>query len=127
MAIKNNENLDFEIGFYESVLTHSPNYPTVLEILGSLYTKTGRIEDGYEMDQKLISIQPDNNLAHYNLACSQTLLGKIDEALVSLTKAISLGYQDFEWMLKDPDLHNLRNNSVFNQLVVDLKNKIVDK
>jgi hypothetical protein len=37
-----------------------------------------------------------------------------------LEKALQLGYRDFEWLAKDPDLKRLRSHVAFD----DLKNKI---
>ena len=63
----------FDIAFYESVLRREPGYEDVIELLGGLYTKTGRIADGLKMDRKLVKLQPDNATARYNLACSLAL------------------------------------------------------
>ena len=43
----------FEISFFESILRRDPNYSEVIEILGGLYTKVGRISDGLRMDRRL--------------------------------------------------------------------------
>ena len=71
----------FEIGFFESVLRRDPNYSEVIEILGGLYTKMGRISDGLRMDRRLVRLQPGNHTAHYNLACSLALCRRKAEAL----------------------------------------------
>ena len=63
----------FEIGFFESILKRDPNYTEVVEILGGLYTKMGRIADGLNMDRKLVRLLPSNATAHYKLACSLAL------------------------------------------------------
>ena len=72
----------FEITFYESVLRRDPRYADVVEILGGLYTKTGRIADGLRMDRKLVRLQPDNATAHYNLGCSLALVKRYSELVI---------------------------------------------
>jgi tetratricopeptide (TPR) repeat protein len=111
----------FEIGFFESVLRRDPGYTEVIEILGGLYTKTGRIEDGLKMDRKLVRLLPKNPTAHYNLACSLALCKRKTDALRSLKEAIALGYDDLDWMSQDPDLEILKADPVFKKLLSKLK------
>lgn len=111
----------FEITFYESVLRRDPRYADVIELLGGLYTKTGRIADGLKMDRKLVKLEPANATAHYNLACSLALLKRKSDALRTLERAITLGYTDYAWMAKDPDLALLKKSREFQALVAKLK------
>ena len=111
----------FEIGFFESVLRHDPQCVEVIEILGGLYTKLGRIADGLKMDRKLVRLQPANATAHYNLACSLALSKRPSDALRSLRHAVRLGYRDFEWMSHDPDLQGLKGIPEFGAIIAQLK------
>lgn len=111
----------FDIAFYESVLRREPGYEDVIELLGGLYTKTGRIADGLKMDRKLVKLQPENATAHYNLACSLALLKRKTDALRALGEAVKLGYTDYDWMSQDPDLESLKNASAFKTLLTQLK------
>ncbi len=111
----------FEIGFYESVLRRDPSFAEVVEILGGLYTKHGRIADGLKMDRRLVRLQPKNATAHYNLACSLALSQRKTDALKSLDVAIKLGYEDFDWMSQDPDLEVLKKLPQFKVLLEQLK------
>jgi tetratricopeptide (TPR) repeat protein len=111
------EDHSFDISFYESILRRDPSYAEVVEILGGLYTKAGRIADGLKMDRKLVRLQPENATAHYNLACSLALSKRLPEAITVLAQSIALGYDDAEWMANDPDLAALRKRPEFNTLV----------
>jgi tetratricopeptide (TPR) repeat protein len=111
----------FDIAFFEAVLRRDPGYAEVIEILGGLYTKTGRIADGLRMDRRLVRLQPENETAHYNLACSLALSRRKAAALRSLAKAVELGYRDFDWMSQDPDLEILRKSPGFVTLLEQLK------
>lgn len=112
---------EFEIEFFESVLRRNPRDTGVIEILGGLYTKDGRINDGLKMDRRLVRLLPDNATAHYNLACSLALKKRRAEALRSLERAVALGYKDSDWMQQDPDLEGLKGHPSFKQLVAKLK------
>lgn len=113
----------WEIGFFESVLRREPRYSEVVEILGGLYTKNGRIADGLRMDRKLVRLQPQNSTAHYNLACSLALSDRRPEALRVLRTALDLGYRDYHWMSEDPDLQSLQGVSAFEALLDELRPK----
>jgi tetratricopeptide (TPR) repeat protein len=121
MAKERPRDHEFEIRFFESVLRRNPSYDDVIEILGSLYTKHGRIADGLKMDRKLVKLQPANATAHYNLACSLALSKRKSDALRSLLQAVQLGYNDFDWMQQDPDLDPLKSHPAFVALLAQLK------
>lgn len=111
------DDYSFEISFFESVLAYDPYDDTVMEMLANFYTKAGRLDEGLEADRKIADRNPDKPIAHYNLACSLALKGLLDEALSALKTAIEKGYDDFKWMLEDPDLKNLRHQEAFQDLL----------
>ncbi|MAI43631.1 MAG: hypothetical protein CNB76_02510 [Puniceicoccaceae bacterium MED-G32] len=112
--------LDFEFNFYVSLYKKLPNDKRLISILAELYTRHGEIEKGLELDRKLVEIDESNATAHYNLACSLSLVENFEEAICALRKSISLGYCDFNWMLEDQDLQALRTTEYFTQLKRDL-------
>ena len=112
---------EFEIRFFESILRRDPQYASVVELLGGLYTRQGRIADGLKMDRKLVKLQPGNATAHYNLACSLALSKRKTDALRELRQAVKLGYRDFDWMQQDPDLEALKHHPEFQTLLETLK------
>ena len=53
------------------------------------------------------------------LACeieSAPLAGEFDPAVVALERALSLGYRDFKWLARDPDLRKLRKHPGYRQI-----------
>ena len=102
--------LDIEIGFLEGVVRRDPSYIEALQVLGDDYTKRGKFTEGLKVDEQLAKLRPDDSLVHYNLACSYSLMSHFDDALAALHRALDLGYRDFKWMSRDPDLKNLRSH-----------------
>ena len=114
------EQLDFEIAFYQKLLTAYPNFLDVLVPLGDAYTRRGWYAKGLEVDLALAKLRRDDPLVWYNLACSYSLLNRVDEALECLRRAFDLGYTDMKFLTKDPDLANLRRTPKFRQFVSSL-------
>jgi len=123
MHQEHKRDLEFETRFYESVLRRNRSYVDVIELLGGLYTKQGRVAEGLKMDRRLVRLQPRNATAHYNLACSLVLSKRKADALRSLHRAIELGYTDLEWMQQDTDLEGLKGNPEFERLLQRLKSQ----
>ena len=115
------EDLEFEIQFFEGVTKRDPDFIDALQILGDAYTRTGQWEKGLLIDKRLARLCPDNPLVFYNLACSYSLMSRLDAAFAALTKAVKLGYADAMWLAKDPDLENLRTDSRFEAIRRELR------
>ncbi len=56
---------------------------------------------------------PNDHNWHYNLACAQTRLGRLEEARRSLTAAVDLGFAKPDDMVADDDLAILRRDKTF--------------
>ena len=102
--------LDIKISFMEGVTRRDPAYVEALQILGDHYTQRGRFEYSLKVDKKLSKLEPDNPLVFYNLACSYSLNAEYDAAVAALDQALVLGYRDFKWLARDPDLRKLRKH-----------------
>jgi tetratricopeptide (TPR) repeat protein len=112
--------LDTRIEFMEGLLRRDPDYVDALQLLGDHYTQRGRFIEGLKVDERLARLEPENPLVYYNLACSYSLTEQFDRAALALEKAIALGYRDFNWLAKDPDLKKLRAQPVYD----DIREKI---
>jgi len=101
------DDIEFEIAFYENILKDAPNFVQALTVLGDLYTRAGHWQKGLKVDLKLFSLRPSDPLVLYNLACSYALLNQARPAFTALSRAIELGYDDFTYLKNDTDLENL--------------------
>ncbi len=87
-----------------------------LQILGDHYTERGDFMHSLKVDRQLSRLEPRNPLVFYNLACSHSLNGDVDEAISALEKALRLGYRDFKWLARDPDLSRLRRHPHYRRI-----------
>src|SRR5580698_10117101 len=120
-ARANNRELDVKIGFMEGILRRDPNYVDALQLLGDHYTQRGRFAEGLDVDERLARLEPENPVVFYNLACSYSLTDQFERATQALEKALDLGYQDFEWLAKDPDLKKFRRQPVYREILKKIR------
>jgi len=109
--------LDFDIDFFEKLLSRNGDSVEVLRVLAELVSKKGLVHRAVEIDRQLVERLPNDFLARYNLACSLALAGRPEEAIDSLSSAILLGYDDLAHIEVDPDLDSLRERPDFRALL----------
>jgi cytochrome c-type biogenesis protein CcmH/NrfG len=110
---KDVRDLDIKISFMEGIVQRDPKYVEALQILGDHYTQRGRFDHSLKVDRQLSRLEPRNPLVFYNLACSYSLNSDFDMAAAALERALVLGYRDFKWLARDPDLRPLRKHPLF--------------
>lgn len=121
----NHRELDVKISFMEGLVRRDPTYVDALQLLGDHYTQRGRFTEGLNVDERLARLEPANPVVFYNLACSYSLTDQFDRAAEALEKAIHLGYKDFAWLTKDPDLKKFRSQAVYREILKKIRYKKV--
>lgn len=79
--------------------------------------RDGHIEDAKAKAARAIELSPNDPLMHYNAACFYSNVGDKQLALQSLKSAVSSGYGFYEWIKRDPDLDNIRNEPEYIELM----------
>ena len=116
LSRKEQQSLDVKIDFMQGLVRRDPNYVEALQLLGDHFTQRGDFEDGLKVDEHLSELEPRNPLVFYNLACSYSLTDQFDRAVAALEQALDLGYTDFKWLAKDPDLKKFRSHEHFKRI-----------
>ena len=76
------------------------------------------------------TIDADNFVVHYNLACARSVQGRVDEANADLRRAVELGFSNRGHLERDPYLERLRSTDDFQLLlenwagVVDMQRRV---
>ena len=116
MTVAETRDLDVRINFIEGLVQRDPGYVDALQLLGDHYTQRGRLVEGLKVDEQLSQLEPKNPLVFYNLACSYSLTDQFDLAATALERALHLGYRDFKWLAKDPDLRKFRKHALYERV-----------
>jgi len=125
---KEQRDLDIEIGFMEGVVQRDPRCADAWKVLSEDYARRSKFTEGLKAGEHLARMQPDDPSVLYNLACCYSIARQVDQSLGALSQAIAKGFDDFKWMLKDPDLGNLRKDPAFKKVwgkLAGVKTKVV--
>src|SRR5688572_22159765 len=71
--------------------------------------KLGESEGAVEFARRSLAIDPDDPMLLYNVASTYSLVGKADDALSCLERAVDRGFGHREWMDNDPDFVSIRD------------------
>jgi tetratricopeptide (TPR) repeat protein len=121
LSRKEVRDLDTKISFLEGIVKRDGDYVEALQVLGDHYTQRGRFEHSLKVDKQLSRLEPRNPLVFYNLACSHSLNSEFDLAAAALQKALTLGYRDFKWLARDPDLRLLRKHPLYRTIAARIR------
>ncbi|MEI6357089.1 MAG: hypothetical protein WCP53_08300 [Verrucomicrobiota bacterium] len=116
LSRRQERDLDVEIDFLEALVRRAPDYVEALQVLGDDYSDRGRAGDGLKVDERLLQLRPDDANVRFNYACSLALNGQTELACTEIDRAIDLGYRDFKWLQRDPDLAVLRKHASFKKV-----------
>ena len=115
--------LEFLAGVLEIEVRRRPQNDAAWTDLGHVLTRLGRNGRALEVDREIVRRMPDDETAHYNLACSLALVGEVDAAFAELERAVELGYADAEHAAADQDLAPLRDDERFAGFLARLRER----
>ena len=77
----------------------------------------GELEKGFEWAKRALSIDPEDPIVLYNVACVYSLAGKGEEAINYFEKSLETGYAHKEWVENDSYLDSIRSHHRFKALL----------
>jgi non-specific serine/threonine protein kinase len=105
-----------EIQVLEKHLRDVPEDARARTLLAVDYADIGRTDDANREANLAAALRPNEATVLYNLACAFCKLGRVDDAMRSLSRAYDGGFQDPAWARRDPDLAALHGNPEFERL-----------
>ncbi len=79
--------------------------------------KAARYDEAERLSLDAVRTLPQVALGYYNLACAQSRQKKSDQALASLALAVQHGFNQAEWLGRDPDFESVRTDKRFVELL----------
>ncbi len=106
-----------ELQFLQAIARRLPEDTEILRAMADLHTRTGDYAEGLRIDERLSQLCAEDPLVWYNLGCSLSLSDRKEEALEALSRALEMGYDDYDWMKKDSDLVALHGDARFESML----------
>jgi len=91
----------------------NPDDARACNLGAGIHATLGHSEKALELAERSLGIDPEDPMLLYNVACTYSRLGKIDDALSCLERAVDKGFGHKEWIDHDSDLNPLRETSRF--------------
>ncbi len=118
MVYGDKKDFDKAIQYGEKAVQLNPENVSGQINLGIAWMNKEKYRHAEKIFKHAIEIDPSYPLAYYNLACSKALRKHRSQALHWLEKAVQKGYDDFEFLEKDPDLATLHGTHGYKNLIV---------
>ncbi len=88
---------------------------------GTFMYLLGEKERGEVFIQRALELDPNNVGTYYNIACMYSNAKEPDKATDYLRKAVELGFNHKDWIERDPDLKNVRDDPRFKEILSRMK------
>ena len=104
------------ISVFQKVIELEPDHYLAHATLGGYYRKLGLEELAQKHIGKAMRNIYDNE-SEYNRACLEAICGNVDQAIGLLRAALEKKQTYVEWIIHDPDLDFIREDSRFKELI----------
>jgi non-specific serine/threonine protein kinase len=101
-------------------LETSPDDGRALYLGGCSLCELGETEEGLRWASRALEMDPDEPVTHYNVACLYSIVGKLDQAVECLRKAVDLGFAHKEWIEHDSNLDSLHGHPDYRALLASM-------
>jgi tetratricopeptide (TPR) repeat protein len=102
---------------FESALVELKQDVYIRSHLIGIYLDANELDRSLELAEDLIRSGRADAVVYYNKACALARLGRTDEALDDLQRAVHRGYEDVVQINRDPDLAPVRRSPRFPELL----------
>jgi tetratricopeptide (TPR) repeat protein len=111
------DNNDSAFVYYRKAAQLDTTYFSAVLNLGLLYHSLHRYDSAIVYLQKAILLNPTNTRTYYQLATSYSLHNQVEQAVEHLRLAFEKGFKNYDVLINDPDLMNLKDHPGYKSLV----------
>jgi len=112
-----NKVLQKSLEVYPRYLSQHPDDSRAHILYSLLLAKLGKKDEAKDVGKKAYDLSPNDAVMLYNLACLFSRLEERAQGVDYLKKACKSGYQNFEWIKRDPDFDNIRKEPGYIELL----------
>ncbi len=105
--------------FYEHYLEQHPDDGRARIFYAQLLNLVGNTEDAKRETKMALELSPNDNVMLYNAACIYSRMNEKGLAIDTIRNIISSGFEHYDWIRRDPDLENIREEKEFIELLKD--------
>ena len=120
---KYKEILNLGLKVYAKYLSQHPDDARAHMYFATDLAQIGKIEKSKAEAKKALELSPGDPLMFYNAGCFYSQLGEKKLAIDSIKNALASGFSELEWLKRDIDLENIRDEPEFVELVKTAKQK----
>ncbi|MBN2244080.1 MAG: winged helix-turn-helix domain-containing protein [Acidobacteria bacterium] len=107
----------------EAKLKLNPDDARALYMGANGLVALGEIDRGIEWAEQALVMDPSEPMVLYNVACIQSLAGRLEDALDSLQRAYENGLSQEGWIDRDSNLDPLRSHPRFKRLIKQIRKR----
>jgi tetratricopeptide (TPR) repeat protein len=105
---------------YQKAISIQPQFVPALNKLAEVYAQDENDEMALSLLSEVVALEPNKPDAHYRMACIYAKLNRIEESVISLSKAVRSGFNKPELLKSDQKLENIRDSLAYMELIRSL-------
>jgi len=108
---------------FQKALDVQPDFIQAMNNSAITYSLMGNFDRSLSYFNRLVKIQPDNPDHLYNISCVYARQQKTADALYWLDLALKKGFNNWDMIMRDPDLDSIRGTYEYQRLLQDQRKK----
>ena len=97
-----------------------PPFAQLLPISPTALQHLGEVEQGLDWTMQAYAMDPDDPYTVYGVACTHASVGRAEEAIDFLSRALEAGFAHRAWLENDSDFDPIRDHPRFRVLLEGL-------
>ena len=114
---KYQQTLESSVAIYPDYLAKNPQDAYMRMSYAVNLTQLGQLDLATQEGEKALKISPGDPVMMYYGACLYARLDNPTKAVELLTNAVAAGYENFEWIKRDPDFNSIRQEPGYIELL----------
>jgi len=114
-----NEIVKTTLTFFRQYLEQYPDDGRARILYASILVFVEKIEEAKKETNMALELSPNDNVMLYNAVCLYSRIKEKKLAVETLRNIISSGFEHYDWIKRDPDLENIRNEPGYLELMKD--------